>query len=152
MNQELDRHLQKQNFRTISPDLLAVVEESDSLKIRLNVGKFINSQAMDRIKLTKDGRLALAAVPLGCSYAPSGMSATAYSVAVAGLEGKGLVLVAWSSGHEPAAVELTPLGVAYLQANPRLYNPTYWTKLGAIAALTAAIIAAIALFVACWRI
>ena len=107
---------------------------------------------MDRIRLTKDERIALAAAPLGCSYAPSGMSAAAYSVAIAGLEGKGLVLVAWGSGHEPAAVEQTPLGVAYLQANPRLYNPTDWTKLGAVAALAAAIIAAIALFVACWRI
>lgn len=105
---------------------------------------------MDRIKLTKDERLALAAMPLGCSYSPAGISASAYTVAVAGLEGKGLVLVAWGSGHEPAAVELTPLGGAYLQANPRLNNPTDWTKLGAIAALAAAIIAAIALFVACW--
>ena len=107
---------------------------------------------MGRIKLTKDGRLALAAVPLGRSYTPARLSAAAYSVAVAGLEGKGLVLVAWGSGHEPAAVELTPFGVAYLQANPRLYNPTDWTRLGAVAALAAAIIAAISLFVACWRI
>ena len=107
---------------------------------------------MGRIKFTKDERQALAAVPLGCSYAPSGMSAAAYSIAVAGLEGKGLVIVAWGSGHEPASVELTPLGVAYLQANPRLNNPTDWAKLGAVAALAAAVIAAIALFVACWRI
>ena len=107
---------------------------------------------MDRIKLTKDERLALAAVPLGCSYTLPGCQQLPYSVAVARLEGKGLVLVAWGSGHEPAAVELTPLGVAYLQANPRLYNPTDWTILGAIAALAAAIIAAIALFVTCWRI
>lgn len=104
---------------------------------------------MKRILLTCAEKEALRNIALDCSYYPDGMSEARFSACVSELERLGLVHAAWASGHEVVAVELTDFGRTYLQENPHLSNPVDWAKVGAIAAVIGAVVAFIALFVAC---
>lgn len=105
---------------------------------------------MEKVRLSKNEKEVLRNVSLNVAHWPDGMEAGSLSFALSSLERKGFVRVARASGHEPVAAELTDLGIAYLENNPRLENPVDWKWIASITVgLIAAVAAVAALFIAC---
>ncbi len=75
-----------------------------------------------------------------------------FNAAVRSLHNSGLVQGAFSEGGGVVDSKLTQRGRQYLAENPRLSNPTDWTKWAAVAAAASVLISIIALLVACGKL
>lgn len=107
---------------------------------------------MERIRMSINEKKALRNIALERDYLLSGMEEAAFSAAVAELERSGLVNAAFSEGGSVVDARLTQHGKTYLETNPKLRNPLDWARIGAVAAsFMPALVAAIALFMACKR-
>lgn len=103
---------------------------------------------MKRIRLSKDEKTALRLLA-SVGWCPDTYPFHRFAGGVEGLQSKGFALAAWASGHELVSADLTTKGETYLALNPSLRNPVDWVKVGAIAALITASIAAIGFLVGC---
>ena len=72
--------------------------------------------------------------------------------AVAHLHDLGLLQAAFEEGHVPIDAALTTYGKEYLRANPHLHNPIRWNVITAIASTITALVAILALIIACTRL
>lgn len=75
-----------------------------------------------------------------------------FNAAVRSLHNSGLVQRTFSEGGGVVDSRMTQYGRQDLAENPRLSNPTDWTKWAAVAAAASVLISIIALLVACGRI
>ena len=95
-----------------------------------------------RIKLTKQEKQIMKRLQQGVADKPNDMSDAMFNWSVTNLANHGLLMVAYSSG----TYELTLKGKAYLESNPKLYNPINWDKWFAVSCLFWASLLAILIY------
>ena len=81
--------------------------------------------------------------------APNSFPRHIYCGGVRSLELKGLVKAVYASGGDVGDAVLSSVGRAYLAENPKLTNPVNWGVVGTIAGVATAVMALVALLVAC---
>ena len=104
-----------------------------------------SSKAM-RIKLTKQEKLIMKRLQQGIADKPDDMSGTMFQWSVTSLSRRGFLWVAYSSGGVIVSCELTFKGKAYLESNPKLYNPINWDKWFAISCIISSALLAIIIY------
>ena len=104
-----------------------------------------SSKAM-RIKLTKQEKQIMKRLQQGIADKPDDMSGTMFQWSVTNLSRHGFLLVAYSSGGVVVAYELTLKGKAYMESNPKLYNPINWDKWFALSCLLSSTLLAILIY------
>ena len=99
-----------------------------------------------RIKLTKQEKLIMKRLQQGVADKPEDMSDAMFDWSVTNLSRHGFLLVAYSSGGVIVSYELTFKGEAYLESNPKLYNPINWDKWFAISCIISSALLAIVIY------
>ncbi len=99
-----------------------------------------------RIKLTKQEKQIMKRLQQGVTGKPEGMSDAMFSWSVTSLSRRGFLWVAYSSGGVIVSCELTFKGEAYLESNPKLYNPINWYKWFAISCIISSALLAIIIY------
>ena len=99
-----------------------------------------------RIKLTKQEKLKIKRLQQGIADKPDDMSGTMFQWSVTNLSRHGFLWVAYSSGGVIVSYELTFKGEAYLESNPKLYNPFNWDKRLAISCVISSAMLAIIIY------
>jgi len=99
-----------------------------------------------RIKLTKQEKLIMKRLQQGVTDKPEDMSYAMFSWSVTSLSRRGFLWVAYSSGGIVVSCELTFKGEAYLESNPKLYNPINWDKWFAISCIISSALLAIIIY------
>lgn len=107
---------------------------------------------MERIRLSRNEEQVLRLVAGGQGVCPAEYPEHIFNASVRSLHNAGLVQGAFSEGGSVEDPWLTQYGRQYLAENPRLANPTDWTKLAAVAAVASVLMSVIALFIACGRL
>ncbi|MCM1293211.1 MAG: hypothetical protein NC111_04955 [Bacteroides sp.] len=107
---------------------------------------------MERMKLTVTEKRCLKLLSKHGIDALDTMAKSQVCRALRTLEDKSLINVAWIEGDDFEDACITSNGKAYLIENPKLRNPTDWNKIGAIAAIVAALVSIVVLFIACTRL
>lgn len=107
---------------------------------------------MGIIALSKNEKQVLRMISVGQGACPASYPLHSFNACVRSLENKGLVRGAYHEGGIVADSKLTDIGVIYLAENPRLTNPVDWGKVGVLVGAVSAIVAVVALFIACSRI
>lgn len=99
-----------------------------------------------RIKLTKQEKQIMKRLQQGIADKPEGMSDATFSWSVTSLSRHGFLWVAYSSGGVIVSYELTLKGKAYLESNPKLYNPINLDKWFALSCLLSSALLAILIY------
>lgn len=99
-----------------------------------------------RIKLTKQEKQIMKRLQQGVSDKPEDMSYAMFSWSVTHLSRHGFLWVSYSSGGVIVSCELTFKGEAYLESNPKLYNPINWDKWFAISCIISSALLAIIIY------
>ena len=99
-----------------------------------------------RIKLTKQEKLIMKRLQQGVAGKLEDMSDAMFNWSVTSLSSHGFLLVAYSSGGVVVSYELTLKGKAYLESNPKLYNPINWDKWFAISCIISSALLAIVIY------
>ena len=99
-----------------------------------------------RIELTKQEKLIMKRLQQGITDKPDDMSGTMFQWSVTNLSKHGLISVIFSSGGVIVSYELTFKGEAYLESNPKLYNPINWDKWFAISCIISSALLAIIIY------
>ena len=105
-----------------------------------------SSKAM-RIKLTKQEKLIMKRLQQGVTDKPDDMSGTMFQWSVTNLSRHGLISVIFlHDSYKIFEWELTLKGKAYLESNPKLYNPINWDKWFAISCIISSALLAIIIY------
>ena len=99
-----------------------------------------------RIKLTKQEKLIMKRLQQGVTGKPEGMSDAMFNWSVTNLSKHGFLLVAYSSGGVIVSYELNVKREAYVESNPKLYNPINWDKWFAISCIISSALLAIIIY------
>ena len=103
---------------------------------------------MERIRLNREEKAVLRNIALQYPHKPTKLSEERFVEAVVTLTEKHLIA---SVLNYDTVVDcyITTKGKAYLQSNPHLHNPLRWDIITAIATTITAIVAIVALLIAC---
>lgn len=105
-----------------------------------------SSKAM-RIKLTKQEKLIMKRLQQGITDKPDDMSGTMFQWSVTNLSRHGLISVIFLyDSYKIFEWKLTLKGKAYLESNPKLYNPINWDKWFAISCIISSALLAIIIY------
>ena len=105
-----------------------------------------SSKAM-RIELTKQEKLIMKRLQQGITDKPDDMSGTMFQWSVTSLSRHGLISVIFLyDSYKIFEWELTLKGKAYLESNPKLYNPINWDKRFAISCIISSALLAIVIY------
>ena len=105
-----------------------------------------SSKAM-RIKLTKQEKQIMKRLQQGIADKPDDMSGTMFQWSVTSLSRHGLISVIFLyDSYKIFEWKLTLKGKAYLESNPKLYNPINWDKWFAISCIISAALLAIIIY------
>lgn len=105
-----------------------------------------SSKAM-RIKLTKQEKQIMKRLQQGIADKPDDMSGTMFQWSVTNLSRHGLISVIFLyDSYKIFEWELTLKGKAYLESNPKLYNPINWDKWFAISCIISSALLAIVIY------
>ena len=105
-----------------------------------------SSKAM-RIELTKQEKLIMKRLQQGITDKPDDMSGTMFQWSVTNLSKHGLISVIFLyDSYKIFEWKLTLKGKAYLESNPKLYNPINWDKWFAISCIISSALLAIIIY------
>ena len=105
-----------------------------------------SSKAM-RIKLTKQEKQIMKRLQQGIADKPDDMSGTMFQWSVTSLSRHGLISVIFLyDSYKIFEWKLTLKGKAYLESNPKLYNPINWDKWFAISCIISSALLAIVIY------
>ena len=100
-----------------------------------------------RIKLTKQEKLIMKRLQQGIADKPDDMSGTMFQWSVTSLSRHGLISVIFLyDSYKIFEWKLTLKGEAYLESNPKLYNPINWDKWFAISCIISSALLAIIIY------
>ena len=100
-----------------------------------------------RIKLTKQEKQIMKRLQQGITDKPDDMSGTMFQWSVSNLAKHGLISVIFLyDSYKIFEWELTLKGKAYLESNPKLYNPINWDKWFAISCIISSALLAIIIY------
>ena len=100
-----------------------------------------------RIKLTKQEKLIMKRLQQGIADKPDDMSGTMFQWSVTNLSRHGLISVIFLyDSYKIFEWKLTLKGKAYLESNPKLYNPINWDKWFAISCIISSALLAIIIY------
>ena len=107
----------------------------------------INSSKAMKIELTKQEKQIMKRLQQGIADKPDDMSGTMFQWSVTNLSRHGLISVIFLyDSYKISEWKLTLKGKAYLESNPKLYNPINWDKWFAISCIISSALLAIIIY------
>ena len=107
----------------------------------------IKSNKAMRIELTKQEKQIMKRLQQGITDKPDDMSGTMFQWSVTNLSRHGLISVIFLyDSYKIFEWKLTLKGKAYLESNPKLYNPINWDKWFAISCIISSALLAIIIY------